>query len=83
MGCIVIKLNTVDSSMREGRRLDTWYFAASINPRQEGYEMLIAIGPRKQPRQTISIPPPTVGEDENFWVASFNGSEKMWREHEA
>ena len=50
--------------------------AASITPRQEVNEMLIAIAPKKQPRQTISMPPPTVEEEENLWVASFD--EKVW-----
>ena len=43
--------------------------AASITPREEVDEMLTAIAPRKQPRQTISMPPPTVGADENLLVA--------------
>ena len=38
--------------------------AASITPHEEVDEVLIAISPRKQPRQTISMPPPTVGVNE-------------------
>ena len=39
--------------------------------------MLIAIAPRKQIRQTISKPPPTVEEEEDLWVASFDGSARV------
>ena len=52
--------------------------AASITPRQEVDEMLIAIAPKKQPRQTISMSPP-VEEEENLWVASFDGSTRVKR----
>ena len=53
--------------------------AASITPREEVDEVLIAITPRKQPRQTISMPPPTVGVNENLLVASFDGSARVKR----
>ena len=53
--------------------------AASITPLQEVDEMLIAIAPKKQPRQTISMHPPTVEEEENLWVASFDGSARVKR----
>ena len=53
--------------------------AASITPRQELDEMLIAIAPRKQPRQTISMPPPTVEEEEYLWLAIFDGSARVKR----
>ena len=53
--------------------------AASITPRHEVDEMLIAIAPRKQPRQIISMPPPTVEEKEDLWVASFDGSARLKR----
>ena len=54
--------------------------AESITLQQELGEMLIAIAPRKQPLQTISMPPPTVEVEENIWVASFNGSARVKRE---
>ena len=53
--------------------------AASITPREEVDDMLIAIAPRKQPRQTMSMPPPTVEEDENLLVVSFDGSARVKR----
>ena len=53
--------------------------AASITPREEVDEVLIAISPRKLPRQTISMPPPTVGVNENLLVASFDGSARVKR----
>ena len=53
--------------------------AASIAPRQEVDEMLIAIAPRKQPRKTISIPPPTVEEEEDLWVARIDGFARLKR----
>ena len=57
--------------------LDT--LAASITHRQEVDEMLIAVAPKKQPRQTISMPPLTGEEEENLWVASFDGSARVKR----
>ena len=48
--------------------------AASITPREEVEDMLIAISPRKQPKHTISMQPPTVEEGESLWVVSFDGS---------
>ena len=53
--------------------------AASIKPREEVDEVLIAIAPPKQPRQTISMPPPTEGVSENLLVASFDGSAREKR----
>ena len=53
--------------------------AASITPREEVDEVLIAISPMKQPRQNISRPPPTVGESEKLWVVSFDGSARVKR----
>ena len=37
-----------------------WTLAASITLREEVDEVLTAISPKKQPRQNISMPPPTV-----------------------
>ena len=48
--------------------------AASITPREKVDDMLIAIAPRKQPKHTISMPPPTVEEGESLRVVIFNGS---------
>ena len=48
--------------------------AASITPREEVEEMLIAIAPRKQPKYTIIKPPPTVEEGESLSMVSFDGS---------
>uniref|UniRef100_H3H490 Uncharacterized protein n=1 Tax=Phytophthora ramorum TaxID=164328 RepID=H3H490_PHYRM len=52
---------------------------ASITPRAEVDEALIAIAPVKQPRQTITMPPPTIGADETLLVASFDGSARVKR----
>ena len=51
--------------------------AASITPREDIDEMLIAIEPRKQPRQTISIPLPTVRRGGVLLVDSFDGSSRI------
>uniref|UniRef100_A0AAV1TGA8 Reverse transcriptase RNase H-like domain-containing protein n=1 Tax=Peronospora matthiolae TaxID=2874970 RepID=A0AAV1TGA8_9STRA len=51
--------------------------AASITPREEVEEMLIAISPRKDCRLKISTPPPTVEADEELLVASFDGSARI------
>ena len=54
--------------------------AGSITPpRSEVDEMLIAIDPKRKPRLTISMPPPTVEEGENLLVISFDGSARVKR----
>ncbi|GMF48132.1 unnamed protein product [Phytophthora fragariaefolia] len=53
--------------------------AASITPREEGGEVLTAIAPKKQPRQTVVRPPPTVELDEHLLVVSFDGSARVKR----
>ncbi|POM67692.1 Reverse transcriptase [Phytophthora palmivora] len=52
--------------------------AASI-PRKEVDSILISIAPRKQPRQLISMHPPTVEPDERLLVVSFDGSARVKR----
>ena len=47
---------------------------ASITPRSEMDEMLIAFSPKKKPTLIISMPPPTVETGKNLLVANFNGS---------
>ena len=49
---------------------------ASITPREEVDDMLIAIAPQKQPNNTISMPPPTVEEGESLWVVSFDRTKR-------
>ena len=51
--------------------------AASVTPREEVDEMLIAIFPRKDCRLNISTPPPTVEADEELLVDSFDGSARI------
>ena len=51
--------------------------AASITPREGVDEMLIAIAPRKQLRQTMSIPPPTVRQGEALLVYIIDGSARI------
>ena len=51
--------------------------AASITPREEVEEMLIAISPRKDCRLKISTPPPTVEADEKLLFASFDGPARI------
>ena len=53
--------------------------AASVTSRAEVDEVLIAIAPLKQPRQTISMPPPTVEEGENLLAANCDGSARVKR----
>ncbi|POM67501.1 Reverse transcriptase [Phytophthora palmivora] len=53
--------------------------AASITPRKEVDSILISIAPRKQPRQVISMPPPTVEPGERLLVVSFDGSARVKR----
>ena len=50
--------------------------AASITPRKEVEEMLIAIDPQKQPKHTISMPLPTVERMKVFgWSVSTDQTE--------
>ncbi|KAJ8575379.1 hypothetical protein ON010_g3835 [Phytophthora cinnamomi] len=53
--------------------------AASITPREEINPIVTSIAPRKQPRQIISMPPPTVERDEELLVVSFDGSARVKR----
>ena len=41
--------------------------------------MLIAIAPKRQPRLTILMPPPTMEEGESLLVVSFDGSSRVKR----
>ena len=79
MGCIVIKLTQEIRRCEKGKDEILGTLAACITPRQAVDEMLIAISPRKQERQTISMPPITVEEEESLWVASFEGSARLKR----
>ncbi|KAE8986765.1 hypothetical protein PR001_g19397 [Phytophthora rubi] len=53
--------------------------AASITPREEVDTILTSIAPRKQPRQAITMLPPTVELDEKLLVVSFDGSARVKR----
>ena len=52
---------------------------ASVTPREEVEEVLIAIAPQKQPKNNISMPPPMVEKGESLWVVSFDGSARTKR----
>ena len=54
-------------------------FAASITPREEVDEMLIAIALQKQPKHTKIMPPPEVEEGESLLVVSFDGLSRTKR----
>ncbi|KAE8982203.1 hypothetical protein PR001_g23802 [Phytophthora rubi] len=53
--------------------------AATITPRAEIDQALIAIAPRKEPRRKIQAPILTVHPGENLWVVSFDGSARVKR----
>ncbi|KAE8885766.1 hypothetical protein PF010_g23992 [Phytophthora fragariae] len=53
--------------------------AATITPRAEVDQALIAIAPRKEPRRKIQAPIPTVYPGECLWVVSFDGSARVKR----
>ncbi|KAE8875717.1 hypothetical protein PF003_g40167 [Phytophthora fragariae] len=53
--------------------------AATITPRAEVDQALIAIAPRKEPRRKIQAPIPTVYPGESMWVVSFDGSARVKR----
>ncbi|POM68913.1 Reverse transcriptase [Phytophthora palmivora] len=78
VGCTSIKLDPRGRQMyQEGEILGV--IAASITPRKEVDSILISIAPRKQPRQVISMPPPTVEPDERLLVVSFDGLARVKR----
>ena len=57
-----------------------WKLAASITTREEVHGVLIAIAPKKQPRQSISMPTPTVQKNERLLVVRFDGSTRLkWK----
>ncbi|KAE8965360.1 hypothetical protein PR002_g28698 [Phytophthora rubi] len=51
--------------------------AATITPRAEVDQALIAIAPRKEPRRKIQAQIPTVYPGESLWVVSFDGSARV------
>ncbi|KAE9293119.1 hypothetical protein PR003_g24588, partial [Phytophthora rubi] len=53
--------------------------AATITPRAEVDQALIAIAPQKEPRRKIQAPIPTVYPGESLWVVSFDGSARVKR----
>ncbi|KAE8885330.1 hypothetical protein PF005_g5619 [Phytophthora fragariae] len=53
--------------------------AAAITPRSVVDQALAAIAPRKEPRQSVDTPVPTVEQDEALLVASFDGSARVKR----
>ncbi|OWZ07780.1 reverse transcriptase [Phytophthora megakarya] len=57
--------------------------AASITPRADVDEALVAIAPKKQPRKMITMPSPTIEPEENLWVVSFDGSTRVKRSGDA
>ena len=63
--------------MRERGRLGT--LAASITSQTAVDEMLIAVTPKRRPRQTILIPQPTVNEDDNLMVISIDEAARLKR----
>ena len=76
---MLLKSSLENSQSEKGEVNLLGMLAASITPRKEEGEVLIAIASRKQPIQTISMPPHTVGVKENLLVASFNGSARVKR----
>ena len=63
----------------KGEEANLGTLVASLIFRQKLDEMLIANAPRKQPRQTISMDPPTVEGGGDLCVASFDGSARVKR----
>ncbi|OWZ07285.1 reverse transcriptase [Phytophthora megakarya] len=51
-----------------------WAIAASITPRAKMDDALIEIAPRKEPKRRGQALIPTVDQDEEVWVVSFDGS---------
>ncbi|POM60973.1 reverse transcriptase, partial [Phytophthora palmivora] len=79
MGCTSIKLDPGDRECTKGEDEILGVIATSITPRKEVDSILVSIAPRKQPRQVISMPPPTVEPDERLLVISFDGTARVKR----
>ncbi|POM81107.1 Reverse transcriptase [Phytophthora palmivora] len=77
MGGTSVKLDPRDREMYQGGGCILGVIAASITPRKEVDSILLLIAPRKQPRQVISMPPPTVDPGERSLVVSFDGSARV------
>ncbi|POM68487.1 Reverse transcriptase [Phytophthora palmivora] len=79
MGCTSFELDSRDREMYQGEDEILGVIAASITPHKEVDSIFISIAPRKQPRQVISMPHPTVEPDERLLVVSFDGSARVRR----
>ena len=51
--------------------------AASITPRENVDSILSSIAPKKQARQVVDLPTPTVEPEEELYVMSFDGSARV------
>ncbi|POM74089.1 Reverse transcriptase [Phytophthora palmivora] len=72
-------LDARSHKMHEGCRRDIGRDSRKHHPRAEVDEALIAIAPKKRPRQTAVLLPPTVEPDEELLVVSFDGSARTKR----
>ncbi|CAH0519308.1 unnamed protein product [Peronospora belbahrii] len=71
------------SRCRKGEDEILGTLAASITPRDEVDEMLIAIAPQKQLKYAIIMPWPTVEKDKSLLVVSFDESARIKKKEEA
>ncbi|POM69129.1 LOW QUALITY PROTEIN: Reverse transcriptase [Phytophthora palmivora] len=74
VGRAVVRADARDHEIIRGEEEILGAIAASITPRAEVDDALVAIAPRKQPRKNLSTPPPTIEPEETQLVASFDGS---------
>ena len=78
MGRAITELDTGDHRCEKGEDEILGTLSASITPREEVDDMLIAITPQKHPKQLITMPPP-VESGESLLVVSFDGSARTKR----
>ncbi|KAE8969380.1 hypothetical protein PR001_g27514 [Phytophthora rubi] len=72
-------VDTRDRKCTKGEDEILGVMTASITPREEVDAIATSIAPRKQPRQAITMLPPTVELDEKLLVVSFDGSARVKR----
>ena len=79
MEALLLKRTLEIKKCEKGEDIIIGTLDATITPHEEVGKMLIEIAPKKQPKHTISMQPPTVEECESLLVASFDGSARTKR----
>ncbi|OWZ11693.1 reverse transcriptase [Phytophthora megakarya] len=79
VGRPIVAVDSRDHQMCKGKDEILGALTASITPRSEVDKVLILIAPKKEPRHKIQVPIPTVGDNEDLFGVSFDGSARVKR----